>query len=119
MTRHDDLVELEREAWAALITEGAAAPFYDDLLAEHVLMLLPGGMVIDDRAQVIDSMSGTPWSSFELADERVIDLTEDSAVLAYRATAVRDDHEYSALFNSTYVREDGEWHLAVHQQTPI
>lgn len=119
MTRHDELVELEREAWAALSTEGAAAPFYDDLLAKDVLMLLPGGTVIDDRTQVVDSMSGTPWSSFELADERVIDLTEDSAVVAYRATAVREGHEYSALFNSTYVREDGEWRLALHQQTPV
>jgi hypothetical protein len=26
---------------------------------------------------------------------------------------------YSALFNSTYVREDGVWRLAIHQQTPI
>ena len=119
MTRHDDLVELEREAWAALTTDGAAGPFYDDVLAKDVLMLLPGGMVIDDRAQVVDSMSGAPWSSFELSDERVIDLSDESAVVAYRATAVRDDHEYTALFNSTYVLEDGAWHLAVHQQTPV
>jgi hypothetical protein len=119
MTRHDDLVALEREAWAALSTDGAAAPFYDDVLAEHVLMLLPGGMVIDDRTQVVESMSGAPWSSYELSDERVIDLTEESAVVAYRATAVRDGQQYTALFNSTYVLEDGDWHLAVHQQTPV
>jgi hypothetical protein len=119
MTRHDDLVHLELEMWNALATEGAAAPFYDDLLAKDVLMLLPGGTVIDDRAQVIDSMNGPPWSSFELADERVFDLTQDSAVVAYRATAVRGGVEYTALFNSTYVLEDGDWHLAIHQQTPV
>jgi len=119
MTRHDDLLQLEIESWNALTTEGAAGPFYDDLLAKDVLMLLPGGTVIDDRATVVDSMSGPPWTSFDLSDERVIDLTDESAVVAYRATAVRDGTAYTALFNSTYVLEDGDWHLAIHQQTPV
>lgn len=39
--------------------------------------------------------------------------------MAYQATAQRDGGDYTALFNSTYVREDGSWRLAVHQQTPI
>ena len=54
-----------------------------------------------------------------LSDERVLPLGDDAAVVAYRATATRDDVTYTALFNSTYVREAGEWRLAVHQQTPI
>lgn len=37
----------------------------------------------------------------------------------YAATARRNDTDYPALFNSTYVREDGSWRLGVHQQTPI
>jgi hypothetical protein len=114
----NELIDLERSAWEALSTEGAAAPFYEKVLAREVLMLLPGGMVIDDRAQVIDSMRGAPWSSYELRDLRVLTLRSDAAVVAYSATAIRDGHEYQALFNSTYVREDGEWRLALHQQTP-
>lgn len=82
-------------------------------------MVLPGGHVIDDRAVAIDSMSGTPWTSFELRDERVLELTEDSAVAVYRASARRNEVDNEALFNSTYVREAGSWRLAVHQQTPI
>lgn len=84
-------------------------------------MLLPGGMVIDDRVQVIDAMRGGPWASFELSDERVLDLGPSSAVVAYRATARRGVDEYAALFTSTYVCEgDGDgWQLALHQQTPI
>ena len=119
MARHDDLLAIEVEGWHALTTAGAAEPFYDDVLAKDVLMLLPGGMVLDDRSEVVESMSGAPWSSFELADERVIDLSDESAVVAYRATAVREGTEYTALFNSTYILEDGDWHLAVHQQTPV
>jgi len=98
MNQHDELIELERAAWQALSTEGAAAPYYEKTLAGTVLMLLPGGLVVD---------------------ERVLDLTPDSAVVAYRVEATREDMDYEALLNSTYVREDGEWKLALHQQTPL
>jgi hypothetical protein len=116
----DELLDLERRAWTALSTAGAAAAFYHDVLADTVLMLLPGGTVIDDRDVVIESMGGTPWSSFELSDERVLELSPTSAIVAYRATAVREGTEYEALFNSTYVRDErGAWRLALHQQTPV
>ncbi|MDQ1396334.1 MAG: hypothetical protein QOG64_1593, partial [Acidimicrobiaceae bacterium] len=113
-------VELERSAWQALSSSGAAAAaFYERVLATRVLMLLPGGLVIDDRAEVISSMRGAPWDSFEFADERVVPLGRDSAVVVYRARARRGSTSYEALFNSTYIREDGAWRLALHQQTPV
>lgn len=115
-----ELLQLEREAWKALSTSAeAATTFYSEVLAQHVLMLLPGGTVIDSRQQVIESMQQADWTGFELTDERVLDLTDGSAVVAYKATARREAGEYTALFNSTYVQEDGIWKLAVHQQTPI
>jgi len=120
MTRHGELLDLERAAWDALSSDGdAAATFYEGVLADDVLMLLPGGLVIDERSQVIDSMRGASWASFELTDERVLDLGETSAVVAYQAVARRDGNEYKALFNSTYVRDGDAWKLALHQQTPI
>lgn len=120
MSRRDDLRELERAAWRALSSDGdAAADFYAEVLAFDVLMLLPGGLVIDNRAKVIESMRGAPWTSFDLANERVLDLTEDSAVVAYQATARRDGGEYTSLFKSIYVQEGGSWKLALHQQTPL
>lgn len=115
-----DLLALERSGWDALSTSGdAAARFYDENLDTEVLMLLPGGIVLDDREEVVESMRGAPWSAFELSDERVLELSDESAVVAYRATAQRDGGDpYTALFNSTYVRKDGRWLLVVHQQTP-
>jgi hypothetical protein len=115
-----DLIELEHRAWKALSTGGdAATAFYEEVLADEVLMLLPGGLVIDDRAAVIASMGGEPWSSFDLRDERVELLGDDAAVVAYEATAVRGDMTYKALFNSTYVRTADGWRLRLHQQTPV
>jgi hypothetical protein len=64
-------------------------------------------------------MAGPPWDRYDISDERVLDLTPDSALLVYKVDADRGDMHYTALLNSTYVREDGEWRLALHQQTPF
>lgn len=120
MTAHDQLIELEHAGWEALSSDGeAATAFYADVLADDVVMLLPGGLVIDDRDQALATMGGAPWTSFELSDERVVGLGESGAVVAYRASAVRDGEQYDALVASTYARVDGSWRLAAHQQTPL
>ena len=118
MTERDQLLEIERAGWDALSTEGAAGPFYDRVLADQVLMLLPGGMLLDDRSDIVASMRGAAWDAFELTDERVLELSEGCAVVAYRADARRGDQHYRALFSSVYVRDGDTWRLALHQQTP-
>ncbi len=116
----DELLDLEREAWRALSTSGdAAAAFFAETLDEQVLMLLPLGLVVDDRDEVIDSMRGEPWASYELEDERVLALGEDCAVVAYTAHARRAERDYHALVNSTYRRTADGWRLVLHQQTPF
>jgi hypothetical protein len=52
-------------------------------------MLLPGGMVLDDRETIVQSMSGQPWSSYELQDLRVLQPTEDTGVVTYGVVARR------------------------------
>jgi hypothetical protein len=82
-------------------------------------MLLPGGMVLEDRAAIVQSMSGQPWSSFELEDLRLLQPTADTAVVTYRVVAQREGTpEYSALMSSVHVRRATGWKLAFHQQTP-
>jgi len=113
------LIRRERELWAALATDPRTArAAYDRLLAEDVLMLLPGGLVIDDREEVLDAV-GEPWDSYGLSGERVHDLGPRAAVVAYRGTGMRGGVAYRALFASTWVRNGAGWRLAVHQQTPL
>ena len=120
MATADEIIALERAAWEALSTSGeAATAFYGERLADRVLMLLPGDLVIDDRDAVVQSMGGAPWDAYSLSDEQVVEVGPDAAVVAYRGKARRGGHDYAALFSSTYVREDGAWRLAVHQQTPV
>jgi hypothetical protein len=60
----EELIALERAGFEALSAGGdATASFYQDVLASKVLMLLPGGLRLDDREEVIDSMRGAPWGT--------------------------------------------------------
>jgi Domain of unknown function (DUF4440) len=113
-------VELEQAGWHALCSgpEDAVA-FYDRVLDDHVVVLLPGGMRLDDRAAIVHSMGGPPWSGFRLEDPRTLRPTTDTAVVTYGVVAERrGSAPYSALISSFYVLRDDGWRLAVHQQTP-
>ncbi len=66
----------------------AAATEFDGRILDHdVIMLLPGGMVLDERAAIVESMSGQPWSSYELEDLRALQPTPDMAVVTYGVVA--------------------------------
>lgn len=65
-------------------------------------------------------MSGPPWVSYDLRQERVVLLGESGGVVTYRVAAERDGSPtYDAPAASTYVLRPGGWRLAVHQQTPV
>ena len=116
----DELIELEERGWQALSSDAeAATEFYDRVLDDAVVMLLPGGMRLDDRDTVLRSMGGAPWSAYRLEEPSVHRLGEDTAVVAYGVVAERaGSPAYSALISSTYVRRDDGWKLAFHQHTP-
>ena len=111
------LVQLEREGWEALSC-GRGGEYYREHLADNALMAFPFGVMSRDAAiEAIES--APPWATFEIEDPQVVALTDDSAVVVYRATAQRAGQEpYSAVISSTFVRRDGAWKLAFHQQTP-
>jgi hypothetical protein len=115
----DDVLELERRGWKALSTPGAAGGFYGRVLADDVRFLLPGGVLVDDRQAIVESMAGPPWSSYELSSERVHHLGDGSRAVTYRGAAIRDGVGYEALFSSTYVATPDGWRLVLHQQTPV
>lgn len=118
MAIHDELLRLETEGWEAL-SQGTGRRFYSAVLAPDAVMLLPQvGVMTHDAA--LDAMDGAPWSWFQIRDPRTVELGADAAILHYRVQARRDfQPEYQALIGSTYVRRDGAWLLAVHQQTPM
>jgi hypothetical protein len=115
-----DLIELERRGWEALSTEGEAGrTFYGSLLREDAVMVFPGGLRLEGRDRILQSIGAQPWQTFQIEEPDAVSLTANAATLIYRARAQRKGSEpYAALISSTYVRE-GEWKLVVHQHTPL
>lgn len=114
-----ELMDLEEQGWRALATEGdAGKKFYASVLREDAVMLFPGGMRIEGRDRILESLGAPPWQSFRIENPKVVSLCEGAATLTYKVTAQRQDSEpYVALISSTYVRGKA-WQLVVHQQTP-
>lgn len=102
---------LERDFWLG------GADVYRERLTDEALMVFPG--LVLTRAETIDAIaSGPRWTSVSLDDRRVVPLTADAVALVYRASGSRDGATYSAEVSSVYVRRDGAWKLALHQQSP-
>lgn len=114
-----ELLTLERRAWAAL-TSGGDTEFCERVLAEDMVLVLPG-MLLDRHAAVESWFKAMPWRVFELEDARVVPLAPGAAVLTYRATANRSVGvaSYRAQCTSVYRRSFGRWQLVFQQQTPF
>ena len=114
-----ELIDLEEQGWRALSTQGdAGRTFYATVLREDAVMLFPGGMRIEGRAKILESLGAQPWQSFQIQNPQFLQLSTNVAALLYKVTAQRaDSPPYTALISSTYVR-DKSWQLVLHQQTP-
>lgn len=111
-----ELIEVERRGWEALCSPDAAG-YYGRHLSEDALMAFPFGIM--DRAESLAAIAAAqPWSRYDMQDARVLGLGRDSGVVVYSVTAQREGQEpFTATVSSTFVRQDGEWRLAFHQQS--
>jgi len=111
------LKELEMEGWEALV-EGTGAAFYQRLLADDALVVLPMG-VLSKEQTVAAFEQATPWGEYRMEDVRCTALPR-GGILTYRATARRPGAPaYVAWMTSAYVDEGGGWRMVLHQQTPV
>ena len=114
-----NLVELEEKGWTAL-SSGVeeSRKFYESILSNQAVMLFPGGLYMNGKAEILKSLAAQPWKSFQIENLEVVSLSENSAVVIYKVTAQREGTEpYKALISSTYALVNGDWKLFVHHQT--
>ena len=116
MKLEDHLFGLEEKFW----TEGA--DYYARHLAYAAIMVFPdpaGVLVKDDVASSLART--TRWSQVFLEEHRLLELSDSTAVVTYKATAEAPGggKPYIARASSAYVRDGAAWKLAFHQQTPL
>jgi hypothetical protein len=114
------LMELERKGWDSL-TRSRGGDFYGQLMTPDAVMVLVNGMVLD-RDTIESSLNESPpWASYELAEERLVEIGGDAAAVVYQATASRDGQTepFVALMSSVYQVIDDEPRLALYQQTTV
>lgn len=117
-----DLIELEELGWQALSSAGdIAREFYDSLLTDDAVMVFPGGMVIEGKENILQSIiSVQPWKFFKIEAIRIISISETVKAVVYKVTAKRESSSiYTATINSTYAYLEENWKLIIHQQTPV
>ncbi len=111
------LLHEEHAGWRALC-EGRGGAYYYRVMTRDAVMLVPGRVL--DRGTILASLEGVPpWDSYEIHDPRVVRLPGGGGILFYRALATRGGETYDIRMSTTYVRQDGGWGIAAHQQTPV
>jgi len=108
----DDLLASERELGAG------PGDVYRERLLEDAVVIVPG-QVLDREAcaAAIDDSPG--WDDMELTEPRLVEPADGVATISYRFAGTRGDFRYEALMSSVYVRRNGAWKVALHQQTPL
>lgn len=116
-----NLIELETQGWEALSkSREAAQEFYRSLLTDDAIMVFPGGILLRGKDEILESIGSQPWKSFQFEEIQTISLAENAGAVIYKVTARREGSAtYIALISSLYVLRDGDWKLALHQQTTI
>jgi hypothetical protein len=119
MELEQQLLDIERKLWTN------DAVFYKHNLIEESLLVFPETGVITRSvavdAIVAENAEGRRWAEVQFDDVRSLQLADEAALLTYKVAArwAHDKSKTSALASSVYVKRNGAWKLAFHQQTPI
>jgi hypothetical protein len=119
MSLEQQLLDVENRLW-----KNDAELYHDNLITEALLVFPETGIITRDVAVdaiLTENAEGRRWAEVDFEGVRSVRLAEDVALLTYRVTArwEHDESAYLALASSIYVKRDGAWKLAFHQQSPL
>ena len=118
MSLQEHLFEIERGFWIDGVDYFAAH------LADQCLLVFPQSQEMHglfSRDEVAATATGSNrWCDLEMSDWQLLKLSDDVAMISYKAEATRADGvAYCALIGSAYVKRSDVWVLASHQHSPI
>lgn len=111
-------VGLESQVWDALARGDADAD--RELLSADFVGVYPTGFAgRDDHSSELSD--GPSVSTYDLSDARVIEISDDAAMLCYRADYRRPgaDRGEAMFVSSLWVQRDGRWWNTFSQDTPV
>lgn len=115
MAAAQNLMAIEKGFW----TEGADY-YRAHVDAECLLAFTEMAGVQSNEAIAEMTPDDGRWRDVEIEEKGAIDLSDESSVVTYEVRAKRPTGEpYHALISTGYVKRDGEWKMAFHQQTPL
>lgn len=115
MALDQDLMKLERGFW----TEGG--DYYRAHVDEECLLAFTEMAGVHSNEEIAGMNPGAAnWKNVKLDEKGLVRLSDGAVVLTYEVDAERKTGEpYKAVVSSGYVKRDGEWKMAFHQQTPL
>jgi ketosteroid isomerase-like protein len=124
-TANRELIELETRFWHALVEEDADTA--TSLLDEPAMMVSSHGAMSFNHADYRQMVEKAPMlvRSFELSDMKVVQPTEDTAILTYHVKqdiGFRDgskDQTQEMTDSSVWTRKNGHWLCVMHTETPV
>ena len=110
------LLHEEHAGWRAILA-GRGGAHYARAMTRDALMIVEGAAL--GRDEVMGAFASAPaWDSYEIHEPAIVRLGDHAGILAYRAVARRGDEVANLRMSTTYLYDDGAWHVAAHQQTP-
>lgn len=110
MSRVENRWADERAWWTMGVAEACRR------LHPSCVMVVPQGLAQGDEVRAL--LDARPrWSEVRMTGRRMVE-TEDCVVLAYRAGVTGPSGSRELLCSSTWVRQQDDWQLIQHQETP-
>lgn len=118
MDLKETLMALEQQFWEA--SSAADVKLIRGYLTDDALIAGVFG-VLDKETMIAGAKGQPPFVFWQIEDEpELLQLTENSAVVTYKATAQREGCEpFIVQMSSTYINRNRAWKLAFHHQTPL
>lgn len=115
MALEQDLMTLEKGFW----TQGG--DYYREHVDEECLVAFAEMAGVHSNEEIAGMNPGAGnWRNVRLDEKGLVQLSDDAVVLTYEVDAERASGEpYKALVSSGYVKRNGDWKMAFHQQTPL
>lgn len=117
MINKNDVLELEKKVWEALMTGDIEAD--RKLLSDKFLGVYSDGFAVkNDHIEQLEK--GPSISDYSILDSKIINLSEDTVLLAYKASWQRiSSFEPEFMYvTSIWKLADGNWKNIFSQDTP-